>query len=85
VVLSAGSILSSALLLASANERHPHGLGNSSDVVGRHYMRHNNVALMALSKDPNPTKFQKTLAFNDFYGANSTGRANGWDYPMGNI
>ncbi len=85
VVLSAGSILSSALLLASANDRHPNGLGNSSDVVGRHYMRHNNVALMALSKDPNPTKFQKTLALNDFYSANRTGRSNGWDYPMGNI
>ncbi|NYD40058.1 GMC oxidoreductase [Nocardioides panaciterrulae] len=80
VVLSAGSILSSALLLASANDKHPHGLANSSDVVGRHYMRHNNVALMALSKDPNPTTFQKTLAINDFYGPSKF-----WDYPMGNI
>jgi choline dehydrogenase-like flavoprotein len=80
VVLSAGSILSAALLLASANDRHPDGLANSSGVVGRHYMRHNNVALMALSKDPNPTLFQKTLALNDFYGPSAD-----WDYPMGNI
>jgi len=80
VVLSAGSILSAALLLASANDRHPRGLANSSDVVGRHYMRHNNVALMALSKDPNPTTFQKTLALNDFYGPSKQ-----WEYPMGNI
>ncbi|WP_310961692.1 GMC family oxidoreductase [Nocardioides terrisoli] len=80
VVLSAGSILSAALLLASANDRHPRGLANSSDVVGRHYMRHNNLALMALSKDPNPTRFQKTLALNDFYGPSKA-----WDYPMGNI
>lgn len=80
VVLSAGSILSAALLLASANDKHPRGLANSSDVVGRHYMRHNNVALMALSKEPNPTLFQKTLAINDYYGPSKD-----WPYPMGNI
>lgn len=80
VVVSAGSILSSVLLLKSANDQHPNGLANSSDVVGRHYMRHNNVALMAFSKEPNPTVFQKTLALNDFYGPSRQ-----WDYPMGNI
>ena len=80
VVLSAGSILSSVLLLQSANAAHPAGLANSSDVVGRHYMRHNNLALMAFSKTPNPTVFQKTLSFNDFYGPSK-----GWEYPMGNI
>jgi choline dehydrogenase-like flavoprotein len=80
VVLSAGSILSSVLLLKSANDAHPGGLGNSSDVVGRHYMRHNNLALMAFSKEPNATVFQKTLSLNDFYGPSTQ-----WDYPMGNI
>ncbi len=69
VVLSAGSILSSVLLLKSANDTHPAGLGNSSDVVGRHYMRHNNLALMAFSKNPNPTVFQKTLSLNDLGAA----------------
>ncbi|MEP6843931.1 MAG: GMC family oxidoreductase [Pseudolysinimonas sp.] len=80
VVLSAGSILSSALLLASANDAHPNGLANGSDVVGRHYMRHNNLALIAFSKDRNDTVFQKTLAMNDFYGPSDK-----WEYPMGNI
>lgn len=80
VVLSAGSILSSALLLASANDAHPNGLGNGSDVVGRHYMRHNNLALIAFSRDRNDTVFQKTLAINDFYGPSEK-----WEYPMGNI
>ena len=80
VVLSAGSILSSVLLLNSANDQHPNGLANASDVVGRHYMRHNNMALMAFSKDPNHTVFQKTLALNDFYGPSSH-----WNFPMGNI
>jgi choline dehydrogenase-like flavoprotein len=80
VVLSAGAILSAALLLKSANDRHPRGLANSSDMVGRNYMRHNNLALVAFSREPNPTVFQKTLALNDFYLAGEH-----WQYPMGNI
>src|SRR6185503_10585966 len=49
VVASCGAINSAALLLRSANEQHPNGLANSSDVVGRHYMGHVNSVLMALS------------------------------------
>src|SRR4029434_8997727 len=67
VVVSCGAINSAALLLRSANDKHPHGLGNCSGVVGRHYMGHINSVLMAVSKCPNPTVFQKTLGVNDFY------------------
>src|SRR5881227_996220 len=67
VVLSAGAINSAALLLRSASDKHPNGLANGSDVVGRHYMGHVNSVLMALAKCPNPTVFQKTLSVNDFY------------------
>jgi len=80
VVVSAGAINSAALLLRSANDRHPGGLANGSDVVGRHYMGHVNSVLMALSKCPNPTVFQKTLALNDFYFGSED-----WEYPMGHI
>jgi len=80
VVLSAGAILSAAMLLKSATDQHPQGLANSSDMVGRHYMRHNNLALIAFSREPNPTVFQKTLALNDFYGPGEH-----WPYPMGHI
>src|SRR5262249_29401768 len=62
VVISCGAINSAALLLRSANDKHPRGLANSSDVVGRHYMGHINSVLMAISRCPNPTVFQKTLA-----------------------
>jgi len=61
VVVAAGAVNSAALLLRSWNERHPNGLANSSDHVGRHYMHHNNSAMVAVSKTPNPTKFQKTI------------------------
>ncbi len=80
VVLSCGAINSAALLLRSANDKHPNGLANSSDVVGRHYMGHVNSVLMAISKCPNPTVFQKTLGINDFYFGSDE-----WDYPMGHI
>ena len=80
VVVSAGAINSAALLLRSASARHPRGLANGSNVVGRHYMGHVNSVLMALSKCPNPTVFQKTLALNDFYFGSPD-----WDYPMGHI
>jgi choline dehydrogenase-like flavoprotein len=80
VVVSAGAINSAALLLRSANEKHPHGLANRSGVVGRHYMGHVNSVLMAVSRCPNPTVFQKTLSVNDFYFG-----APDFPYPMGHI
>ena len=60
--------------------RHPDGLGNASGVVGRHLMMHNNSSLIAFSKIPNPTKFQKTLGVNDFYSGDPDGS---WPYPLG--
>ena len=80
VVVSAGAANSAALLLNSACERHPRGLANGSDQVGRNYMFHNSVAVLALSKEPNPTVFQKTLGVNDYYF-----RGPDFEFPLGNI
>jgi choline dehydrogenase-like flavoprotein len=80
VVAACGAINSAALLLRSASDRHPRGLANGSDVVGRHYMGHINSVLMAVSKCPNPTVFQKTLGVNDFYLGTKE-----WAFPMGHI
>ena len=82
VVVSAGAINSAALLLASASERHPDGLGNSSGAVGHHLMMHNNSSLIAFSKIPNPTRFQKTLGVNDFYFGDPDDDG-GFPYPLG--
>ena len=78
VVSSCGAINSAALLLRSANEKHPDGLANRSGAVGRYYMCHNNSAYLAISKRPNPTRFQKTIGLNDFYFGSPD-----WEYPMG--
>jgi choline dehydrogenase-like flavoprotein len=43
-------------------------------------MFHDSTAVLALSRDPNPTVFQKTLALNDFYFSSDD-----FEYPLGNI
>jgi choline dehydrogenase-like flavoprotein len=80
VVSSAGAINSAALLLRSANDRHPNGLANGSGLLGRNYMCHLNSVMLALSLCPNPTVFQKSWALNDFYWGDGE-----WPYPMGHI
>jgi choline dehydrogenase-like flavoprotein len=67
-------------MFRSANTVHPAGLANGSDQVGRNYMRHNNSAFMAVSREPNDTTYQKTMALNDFYFG-----ADDWEYPLGGI
>jgi choline dehydrogenase-like flavoprotein len=80
VVVSCGATNSAALLLKSANDQHPRGLANSSDVVGRNYMAHINSGVIAISQTPNETKFQKTLGVNDYYwGAADS------ELPLGHI
>lgn len=80
IVVSCGAANSAKLLLMSANDRHPKGLANGSDQVGRNYMFHNSQAVLALSKEPNLTFFQKTLSLNDFYFGMEE-----FKFPMGNI
>jgi choline dehydrogenase-like flavoprotein len=81
IVVSCGAANSAKLLLKSTSDKHPNGLANGSDQVGRHYMFHNSQAVLALSKDENPTVFQKTLGVNDFYLKGTKD----FDFPLGNI
>ncbi len=81
VVLSCGAINSAVLLLQSANSRHPEGLANRSNQVGRNFMKHNNGAMVGLStRKINSTVFQKTLALNDFYFGEKD-----FEFPMGHV
>jgi choline dehydrogenase-like flavoprotein len=80
VVVSAGAANSARILLLSANDKHPNGLANGSDQVGRNYMFHNSQAVVALSLEPNLTQFQKTISLNDFYF-----RDGDFAFPVGNI
>ena len=80
VVVACGALSSALLLLRSASDKHPKGLANGSDQVGRNYVRHRMSVLMALLKQPNTTVFQKTLASSDYYFG-----ADDWEYPLGLI
>ncbi len=81
IVVSCGAANSARLLLASANDKHPNGLANGSDQVGRNFMFHNSQAVLALSREENPTVFQKTLGVNDFYFSGGEE----YEFPLGNI
>jgi choline dehydrogenase-like flavoprotein len=80
VVVACGAANTAKLLLSSANDKHPKGLANGSDQVGRNYMFHASEAVLALSREENPTVFQKTLGLNDFYFGSDE-----HEYPLGNI
>jgi len=80
VVVACGALSSALLLLRSANDKHPNGLANGSDQVGRNYIRHNQSVLMAITREPNDTVFQKTVGVSDFYFG-----ADDWEFPLGLI
>ncbi len=81
VVVAAGAVNSSVLLLRSATNDHPNGLGNSSGLLGRNYMVHNSTFFVGVNPfRTNRTKWQKTLGLNDFYEAGPLNK-----YPLGNL
>ncbi len=79
-VVAGGATNTTALLLRSRSEQHRNGLGNSSDQLGRNYMVHNSTFFVGVDpRRKNSTRFQKTLAFNDWYSAGNHG------LPLGNV
>jgi choline dehydrogenase-like flavoprotein len=80
VVVACGAANTARLLLQSANDKHPTGLANGSDQVGRNYMFHDSTAVLALSREENLTAYQKTLGLNDFYFGSDD-----FEYPLGNV
>lgn len=79
-VVACGAINSAVLLLKSFNDKHPNGLANSSDLVGRNYMTHKFGVVVAISLNPHSTVYTKTIAINDFYWGEKD-----FPYPMGNV
>jgi choline dehydrogenase-like flavoprotein len=79
-VVAAGAVNSAALLLGSAGVASPAGVGNSSGLVGRNFMMHNNAHVAAVDLNRrNDVVFQKTLSVNDFYLDGGDG------YPLGTL
>ena len=51
--VACGAANTAKLLLQSASDKHPNGLANGSDQVGRNYMFHDSTAVLALSREEN--------------------------------
>lgn len=82
IAVCCGAINSAALLLQSATDKHPRGLANSSDMVGRHFMYHQADAILSLSFQRNDDRYMKTWGSNDFYFRDPNGSYN---FPMGSV
>ena len=81
VIVACGAVNTAALMLRSANDKHPNGLANSSDQVGRNLMLHHNGCLVAFTKDKiNNCVFQKSLGLADFYHGSDDS-----EFPLGEI
>ncbi len=74
VVLAAGAVNSAAILLRSGN------LANSSGLVGRNYMLHQNGCVINFSQKLNTSQFQKSFSLSDFYH-----EAEDSEFPLGTI
>ena len=66
VVLAAGAINSPAILLRSATDRHPRGLANGSDQVGRNLMKLQLTSILQLATEPNSGRYPRSFAINDY-------------------
>lgn len=80
IVLSCGAINSAALLLRSANETHPKGIANGSDLVGRNLMKQQLSVVVQITTTTLSGNFQRTVGINDFYWGDEN-----FPYPMGHI
>lgn len=78
----AGAVNSAVILLTSANDKHPTGLANRSDQVGRNFMYHQADAVLAISTKRNEDSYTKTWGTNDFYLKDSDPA---YPFPLGQV
>ncbi len=81
VVLACGAVNSAALMLDSANEKHPNGLANGSDQLGRNLMKHLMTVIVERDSTKNDGTFMPSVSVNDFYW----GDQRDFEYPLGHI
>jgi choline dehydrogenase-like flavoprotein len=80
VVLAAGAVNSAMILLRSANERHPRGLSNGSDQVGRNLMKPQLTSILQLAAVSNTGRYSRSLACTDFLWGDKN-----VSFPLGSI
>jgi choline dehydrogenase-like flavoprotein len=80
VVLAAGAINSAAILLRSATDRHPRGLANGSDQVGRNLMKLQLTSILQLASEPNSGRYGRSYGINDYLWGDKN-----VSFPLGSI
>lgn len=80
VVLAAGAINTAVILLRSAGDRHPRGLANGSDQVGRNLMKPQLTAILQRASAPNSGRYAPALGLTDYYWGDQN-----VDYALGAI
>ncbi len=80
VVLAAGAINTSAILLRSTSDHHPRGLANGSDQVGRNLMKLQLTSILQLATVPNDGCYSRSFGVNDFLWGDSN-----VSFPLGSI
>ena len=80
VVLAAGAINTPAILLRSSSEKHPRGLNNGSDQVGRNLMNLQLTSILQLAAEPNNGRYARSLGVNDYYWGDKN-----VSFPLGHI
>ncbi len=81
VVLACGAVNSVAIMLDSASEKHPNGLANGSDQLGRNLMKHLMTVIVERDSTKNDGTFLPSVSVNDFYW----GDLRDFEYPLGHI
>ena len=80
VVLAAGAINTPVILLRSGSERHPRGLSNKSDQVGRNLMNIQLTSILQRSAEANSGRYARSLGINDYYWGDKN-----VSFPLGHI
>ncbi|MEB3321568.1 MAG: GMC family oxidoreductase [Synechococcaceae cyanobacterium] len=80
VVLAAGAVNSAAILLRSVSDRHPRGLANGSDQVGRNLMKPQLTSILQLAAEPSSARYPRSLGISDYLRGDRNVR-----FPLGSI
>jgi choline dehydrogenase-like flavoprotein len=80
VVLAAGAINTPAILLRSATDRHPRGLANGSDQVGRNLMKLQLTSILQLASVANDGRYARSFGVNDYLWGDQN-----VSFPLGSI
>ena len=80
VVLAAGAVNSAAILLRSGTDRHPRGLANGSDQVGRNLMKLQLTSILQLATEANSGRYGRSYGINDYLWGDQN-----VSFPLGSI